>query len=276
MASRRVSNTPLAQDDSNHHNQEKRQSVESHNSSEFSTSSNLPSPHKSSTSSSPTKALTEPKKTDKVPPIKSPRMSRTLVADDIKHIVRKESSSSIDKPDLTQSGDDLSGKNDEKGNDTIVLSETKNEVPLSSPTENKRSNRATEIGSTSSLSSISEGRSQTDSEVKTMEDVISEMAERDPNEVGTHDPISTEPISPEPNNGKLFKRDRTLRWTGNRKAPKLMREFTRKNLSIEATMEVAGSTEELDAINKKTADKSDHVSFDLFLNFYFLFLKLLF
>ena len=92
-----------------------------------------------------------------------------------------------------------------------------------------------------------------DADIKIMEEVISEVAL----EQETSNPIA----SPEENNesnefvekpGRL-KRDKTLRWTGTRKAPALMREFTRKYKTM--SPDVYSSTEELEVLEKTNRKK---------------------
>ena len=231
------------------HNQEKRQSIESHNSSEFSTSSSLPSPHMSS-SSSPVKIkpLNDVKKPNKIPPAKSPRMSKAHLFEDSDNMSRAESTGSAEKAEATSQSEPSP-----QNLVTLVVDEEANktkEQTVTSPTTN---NSRETLGSVNSLSSICEDGYRSDTDIKTMEDVISEVVDQNQDK----EIKKEEPVAPLPTSRRQLRRDQTLRWTGTRKAPVLMREFTRKNTIDQANLELASSNEELNTAEEKKENKLD-------------------
>ena len=210
-------------------------------SSEFSSSSNLPSPHEDLNPSP--RSILGIKKTDKIPPTKTPRMSKSVGnvndASEQSKVVIHEPQSVIPMTHKGQTSPtaQMGGEITPKEKPEIIL------YPAD-PVEIKTRD---EFGSVYSLSSVSDECLPSDSEVKTMEDVIGEIA-LEVREL-PRSPVDENQQSQRSfveNPGKL-KRNRTLRWTGTRKAPDLMKEFSLKQ-KVKTKSEMYNSTEELESI----------------------------
>ena len=196
------------------------------------------------------KPVAELKKSTKIPPQKSPRLSK------IGNSNSPPKNDTVSDNNITPAEDQKPVQSPKKAANPIVtleeegMSTETNSASVPS-TPSKVIQTSDLGGSIQSLSSLSEDSPPSDVEVKTMEEVISEVAQE------KNEP-SSEKSSLDGNGKKIrvfeekpgrLKRDKTLRWTGTRKAPALMRQFTRRHKTM--APEVYSSTEELAALERK-------------------------
>ena len=180
----------------------------------------------------------------KVPPAKSPRTSKLVDLNDLKKPVDKiEVPTSYFRPEVQ-----CSESSPKKLHSPVITVENEvstNSNPSSVATTPTRICQSPGFGSAISLSSASEEGLMSDVEVKTMEEVISEVAQEQQNLTSNlKSNMENQSSADFEENPRRLKRNKTLRWTGTRKAPALMKEFTRQHKKVNS--EVYSSTEELE------------------------------
>ena len=99
------------------------------------------------------------------------------------------------------------------------------------PKKSKRKKRAT--------SQLTRSASSLQSDVSTMRSVIAKLKKTELKPITTADVLSSKP--PQPDNPelpepKLLQRNKTVRWSGSRKAQGLIREFTQKGKNIRRSL----------------------------------------
>ncbi|CAK8692699.1 uncharacterized protein LOC143461889 isoform X1 [Clavelina lepadiformis] len=176
----------------------------------------------------------------KAPP-KSPRSSH------VSKNVQRDSSSSLSyvdnelesprpvpAPRLKSKSSPISPQNIAHDKMTSTMSASMNDVSGNVSTLDNQSvaKKSGSFGSAESVASLSSIGSQShEPQVRTMADVITEMSYEESEPVS--DEASTASTDKFEENEHLLTRNKTLRWTGNRKAPNLIREFTRKQKRLQ-------------------------------------------